>query len=600
MVRKTDYSNWSKEELIKELDRLKETTYGLVWHRDLPEERIDILINPDARTPQEVFPNEMKGRPFPVLKEEVSKALNIDKNKPTNLLIEGDNYHSLAVLNVTHQESIDLIYIDPPYNTGNKSWKYNNDFVDKDDAFRHSKFLAFMQKRLQLARTLLKNSGIIIVAIDDHEIFPLGMLMDEIFEERNKIGTAVVVHNPGGRQDELFMATSHEYMLIYAKNISEATFNNLSMSDKKFQEYKYEDEYGRFKLREFRRSGANSRKTDRPNLWYPIYVNPETGEASVNKTVGSIEVLPEDPKGIMRVWRWSPRTFMEKRDKYIVTKINNGVVSFYVKERESDSKGEKPKTIWNKSEYSAVNGTNALKNLLEEEFGDEKIFEYPKSPFLMKDILQVATKKDSVVLDFFAGSGTTGEALLALNNEDGGSRRFILCTNNELNGQERLLRERGLSEEDIQQYGICRRVTYPRLKAVMLGKQNNIEGLGGNLKYFTSYDFVEAKETDANKRKLVNKSTEMLCIKEDAFELVKDEDGYKIFKGKDNYLGIVFYEDSIEAYVTAIASIQGHFNTYVFSLGDDTHEQKFYNVIKKVTLCAIPEVILKVYREIFK
>ncbi|MBI4239984.1 hypothetical protein HY620_03270, partial [Candidatus Uhrbacteria bacterium] len=123
MARKINYDEWSKEELIKELRRIKETKYGLVWHRDLPEEKIDILINPDARTPNEMFPNEMAGKPFPILKETKGKEINGDKGKPVNLLIEGDNYHSLAVLNFTHQEAIDLIYIDPPYNTGAKDWK---------------------------------------------------------------------------------------------------------------------------------------------------------------------------------------------------------------------------------------------------------------------------------------------------------------------------------------------------------------------------------------------------------------------------------------------------------------------------------------------
>src|SRR3990167_9634620 len=130
MARKINYDNWSKEELIKELCRIKETKYGFVWHRDLPEEKIDILINPDARTPNEMFPNEMAGKPFPILKETKSKEVNSDKGKPVNLLIEGDNYHSLAVLNFTHKNRIDVIYIDPPYNTGNKDFTFNDKFVD--------------------------------------------------------------------------------------------------------------------------------------------------------------------------------------------------------------------------------------------------------------------------------------------------------------------------------------------------------------------------------------------------------------------------------------------------------------------------------------
>jgi adenine-specific DNA-methyltransferase len=182
-------------------------------------------------------------------------------------------------------------------------------------------------------------------------------------------------------------------------------------------------------------------------------------------------------------------------------------------------------------------------------------------------------KKDITILDFFAGSGTTAHAVLELNKVDGGNRKFILCTNNE--------------------NSICVEKTFPRIS-------NVIKYTKGNLKYFTAYDFVEAKETDRNKRKLVNQSTEMLCIKEDAFELVQEAEDFKIFRNHDKYLGIIFHEDSILDYVKAIKKIKGHFNTYTFSMTDDPHKEEFYEVEEKVTLCAIPEVILKVYREIFK
>jgi adenine-specific DNA-methyltransferase len=182
-----------------------------------------------------------------------------------------------------------------------------------------------------------------------------------------------------------------------------------------------------------------------------------------------------------------------------------------------------------------------------------------------------------------AGSGTTGHAVLQLNKEDKGNRRFILCTNNENN--------------------ICTDVCYPRIKKVIKGYKNSkgvdVAGLGGNLKYYAC-DYVEAEPTDQNKRKLVSESTEMLCIKESAFELVQDGSDFKIFKNADKYVGIIFYEEAIEGFKTAIKKIKGRFNVYVFSLGDDAHEKQFNDVKSRVTLCAIPEVILKVYREIFK
>jgi adenine-specific DNA-methyltransferase len=211
------------------------------------------------------------------------------------------------------------------------------------------------------------------------------------------------------------------------------------------------------------------------------------------------------------------------------------------------------------------------------------MFDYSKPEPLIKYLIDRIANKSSVILDFMAGSGTTGHAVLDLNKEDGGNRQFILCTNNENN--------------------ICTEVCYPRLKRVMNGYKNSdgndVSGLGGNLKYYIC-DFVEAEPTDRNKRKLVDESTEMLCIKENCFKLIDDNDNFKIFKSDDKYLGIIFYEDSISDYKKAILKIDGHFNTYVFSLGDDPHENQFLDVKDKVTLCAIPEVILKVYREIFK
>jgi len=244
---------------------------------------------------------------------------------------------------------------------------------------------------------------------------------------------------------------------------------------------------------------------------------------------------------------------------------------------EAMKKGLTPKSIWD-DVGTTTNGTQELEDIL-----GEKTFNNPKPVSLIRRILELATTKESIVLDFMAGSGTTGHAVLKHNQNDGGNRQFILCTNNENN--------------------ICTDICYPRIRNVIKGYKNtqgeDVAGLGGNLKYY-SCDFVEAEPTDRNKRKLVNESTEMLCIKENAFELVQDANDFKIFKNNKLYLGIIFYEEAIVDFKKAIKNIKGHFNTYVFSLGDDTHEKQFSDVIDKVTLCAIPEVILKVYREIFK
>lgn len=586
MARKINYDNWSKEELINELRRIKETKYGLVWHRDLPEEKIDILINPDARTPSEMFPNEMAGKPFPILKEVKGKELNNDKGKPTNLLIEGDNYHSLAVLSFTHYEAVDLIYIDPPYNTGNNDFIYNdrikNNYVQKDDPFKHSKWLAFMEKRLKLAKKLLKPSGLLFMSIDDNEVAQLRLLSDEIFEEKNFVATLPTIMNLKGNQDQFGFAGTHEYTLVYAKDITQAKIGQFLLNDDDIDDWE-EDQEGFFKKgANLKATGVNAPRAKRPNLFFPIFFTKDGDfyltDNDESKNKDDIKVLPiTDGKEMS--WRWSKDKIRNEKNNLIIEK-NNGTISIYKKQRPAfgDLPSKKPKTIFYKPEYSSGNGTAQLKDI----FG-EKVFNNPKPIDLIKDFVILASPKNGIILDFMAGSGTTGHAVLELNKEDGGNRQFILCTNNENN--------------------ICSDICYPRLKKVIKGYKNskseNVAGLGGNLKYYTC-DFVETEPTDRNKRKLVSESTEMLCIRENAFELVQDESNFKIFKNSDKYLGVIFYEEAIDDFKEAIKKIKGHFNTYVFSLGDAPHENQFADVKEKVTLCAIPEVILKVYREIFK
>jgi adenine-specific DNA-methyltransferase len=567
MARKINYDNWSKEELIKELRRIKETKYGLVWHRDLPEEKIDILINPDARTPSEMFPNEMAGKPFPILKEVKSKELNNDKGKLVNLLIEGDNYHSLAVLNFTHQEAVDLIYIDPPYNTGNDDFIYNDKiksgYVKRDDPFRHSKWLAFMEKRLKLAKNLLKKDGVIFMSIDDNEFAQLKLLSDEIFDEKNFV-IDVIWNSRKSVSSDAIVSQNHNHTLVYAKNVD--YLREVMKKSNKFklpaQEEKFSnpdnDPRGPWVADPFEAAGV------RKNLSYAIK-NPNTGETYYPVKGRHWAVLEQEYFKLL------------KDNRIIFGKNGKGKPSRKRFLSDAMKKGLTPKSIWD-DVGTTTNGTQEL----EEIFGDKK-FNNPKPVSLIRRILELASNKNSIVLDFMAGSGTTGHAVLELNKGDGGNRQFILCTNNENN--------------------ICTDVCYPRIKKVIKGYKNgkdeNVAGLGGNLKYYTC-DFVEAEPTDRNKRKLVSESTEMLCIRENAFELVQDKSDFKIFKNSDKYLGIVFYEEAINDFKKAIRKIKGHFNTYVFSVSDDPHEKQFADVKSKVTLCAIPEVILKVYREIFK
>jgi len=557
------------ERLKKELKKKKK--YGLVW-----EEK-----------PEEVV--EMCKEKLPVLKEVKNKEIITDKDKPINLLIEGDNYHTLSVLNYTHAKKVDVIYIDPPYNTGSSKWIYNNKYVDSEDAFRHSKWLSFMFKRLKLARNLLKDNGVIICTIDDYEIHSLGLLMDEIFGEKNRMSILVIESNPRGRTSNTFFATSHEYYLFYGRNASKCKIEEQPLNEEQSAVFKYKDEISYYRLLPMRKSGAASRRDDRPKQFYPIYVNKNTLKLSMTK-LSNIweELLPIDESGEERVWKLGK----ENCEKYIksgdvIAKKGKTGVKLYQKDRIKS--GRKPKTMWIDPKYDAsAHGTNLIAEIL----GKRNIFEYPKSLYAVIDSLKtiIRSNKNALVLDFFAGSGTTGHAILELNKEDSGNRKFILCTNNEDNNG--------------NGYKIAEDICYPRIEKVIKGYKNlkgeKVEGLGGNLKYFKT-DFVDYhKPTDKNKINLTKQATEMLCVKEGTFEKVVDNEKFKIFKNSSHYTSIIWDQTAIPAFKKAIKNVKGKISVYVFSLGDETFDDEFKDVKQKVKLSPIPEAILRVYRRIFK
>jgi len=593
-----DYTTWSKDELIKELKRIKETTYGLVWHRDVPQEKIDVLINPDARTPEEMFANEVAGKSFPVLKEVKGKEVVSDKKDQTHILIEGDNYHSLAVLNFTHQEAIDVIYIDPPYNTGNKDFKYTDsfksDYVDKDDPFKHSKWLSFMEKRILLARNLLKDTGVIFISIDHNELAPLKLLCDEIFEEKNFITNISRLMKSGGNKGRYF-SPNIDYVLVYAKEIEKLKEFRLPLEDDYIDKiYSRIEKEGERKGERYREMGLYQAGLDsRPNQRYWIecpdgsFVIPP-GETFPKNITSGEKIKPNKNDGI---WRWIFPRYQDELEKGNIV-FKKTKTSSLIDEKGNKSKWNIYTKIWLDdraddgrvptnflTEFENRSSSRELKEL-------DIDFQFAKPKNLIKWLIKITNQGNDIkVLDFMAGSGTTGHAVLDLNKEDGGNRKFILCTNNENK--------------------IATDVCQPRLQKAMKGYKNNrgekIEGLGGNLKYFTAYDFVESEPSDKNKHKLVNKCTEMLCIKEGIYDLITETDDYKIFKSHDDrYLGIIFYEDAIDEYKKAIKKIDEPINTYVFSLGDDPHTAQFTDVADKVVLQAIPEIILKVYQEIFR
>lgn len=479
---------------------IKGKKYGLVFEQH--REQIDEILEKNA----------------PVLTEQ--KELFIDNGGEMNFLIEGDNLAALKLLEKTHKGKIDVIYIDPPYNTGATNWRYNNDYVDKEDGYRHSKFISFLKERMYCAKKLMSQNGIIVCAIDDYEIHDTRMIMDEIWGEQNRLGTVVVVHNPRGRNDDTFIATMHEYLLFYAVDAKIASIGFFPLSEEDKKAYNKNDGISDYNETSFIRTGNNSLRTERPGLWYEIFYNPSSNTLSLKReTSKDILLLPINGKNEERCWRWSPETFLKNKDTELFVKKIKGEYRIYKKRRITDLEGRKPKTVWTDSKYDASsNGILMLQKI----FGGKNPFPYPKSLFAVLDCISISSMESSTILDFFAGSGTTGHAVMKLNAEDGGHRKFILCTNNENN--------------------ICRDVTYERLKTVIMGKRKDgsdyTEKYDASLKYY-KIDFVPIDD------KLYYEYADELLLH--IRELVELENGIN-FNG-NNEIAIVLTDDEMEHFV---------------------------------------------------
>ncbi len=428
------------------------------------------------------------------------------EGKPYHTIINAENFHALQLLLYCYAGQVDVIYIDPPYNTGARDWKYNNDYVDGKDQWRHSKWLSMMKKRLVLAKRLLKNTGLLLVAIDDHELHHLRALLDQIMGPENFITSICIEVNPAGQNiRENSPAISHDYCLIYSRNIEEAEIVPRLLTDAELQVFPEEDEIGPFLWDNLRRRGGNSTPKDRPGQWFPLYFHPETKQISLRRFGGSKEIWPIDPKGIKRIWRVNPAGFEREYSAGTVSVIEKAERLEIVKKSYLPM-GRKPKTLWKESIHSATSyGTKLLINII-----GANLFTYPKSLYLIRDCLKYWAKPESIILDFFAGSGTTFHATALLNATDGGNRRCILVTNNEVNEKlAKQLNGNGLLPGDrgFEKRGICESVTWPRCKYVTRGRRDDgtslpgayldgrelKEGFEENLEYFR-LDFLDPHE----------------------------------------------------------------------------------------------------------
>ena len=355
-----------------------------------------------------------------------------------NLIIHGDNLQALKALLPRYAGRVKCIYIDPPYNTGNEGWVYNDNVnsplmrswfeeqgvVDNEDLERHDKWLCMMWPRLHLLRELLADDGVIFISIDDNEQHHLRMMLDEIFGKENFIAQIVVQTNPRGRSLRRDIAQTHEYVLLYAKDIESGEIYKIPKPERSLAEYSKADEGGSYRLLRLRNTGIQffNRKT-RPNLFFPIYVNPAHGDTSLlPDSRFSVEVLPITAAGIEGCWTWSKGKIRENQALIVGQKVYGGEWRIYRKDYlRGESLFTRAKSLMTDKDVNHEIGKEMLTKL----FSDAP-FQHPKSPALIANLIRLACKSTDMVLDSFAGSGTTAHAVLALNKEDGGNRRFIL------------------------------------------------------------------------------------------------------------------------------------------------------------------------------
>ena len=375
------------------------------------------------------------------------KEDSVDWDNTQNLYIEGDNLEVLKLLQKSYLGKVKMIYIDPPYNTGN-DFVYHDDFAMSADEYAeasgsvdelgnkyiknmdsngrfHSDWCSMIYSRLMVARTLLTEDGVIFISIDDNEVENLRKICDEVFGESNKIAQLVIENNPRGRQSDAFFATSHEYLLCYAGNIDSATINGMSLSEKQKAEYKYEDEIGRYRLLGLRQRGVASLREDRPEMFFPIWVNPEDSSISLTYVEDWEEVIPKKSDGREGRWMWGKQKCINESNRLVAKLVSTRKeFDIFVKDylnKDGEQRTRKYKTIWSEKILNNQIGTQEVKAILGGDY-----MSFPKSTEYIKTIIQTGTSSSSLILDFFSGSSTTAHAVMQLNAEDGGNRKFIM------------------------------------------------------------------------------------------------------------------------------------------------------------------------------
>lgn len=517
--------------------------YGLVWENSIEDVEESLREN------------------VPVLTEVKDRAIindNETQKNPNHILIEGDNLEALTALTYTHEGKIDVIYIDPPYNTGNKDFVYNDSYVDSEDSYRHSKWLSFMSRRLKIAKRLLSDKGVIFISIDDNEQSQIKLLCDEIFGEINFVATLVWKSKSGGANDTSAFGVDHEYLLCFAKKSDNIHLNN----DKEAvvtTSYNKVDENGkRYSLDRLDKQSLGYLAS----LDFPI-IGPD----------GKVYVVEhKNPLNKKARWRWGKDTVEERYNELVFI-----YPYVYTKNYEKED-GQKPRSILFDERFGRTRtGSTDLSSII----GKQNIFTYPKPVKLIKYLTSISSRPSSIILDFFAGSGTTLHATMQLNAEDGGNRQCILVTNNENN--------------------ICEEVTYERNKRVINGyttpKGVAVEGLkSNNLRYFK----CEMKPRDLShqsKRELVKAMTDILRIKEDIYteqsifgrlSLAGKATLLRYFADGEKQMLIIYDTRVLPFIIREIPQLPGEIKVYIFADGAYPYTEDFRSVLEKVSLVALP------------
>ena len=599
-----ELSNEQKSDILQLISEQKK--YGIVWE-DSPEDvEENLRVN------------------VPVLVEDKDRAIisNAD-DAPNHILIEGDNLEALTALSYTHEGKIDVIYIDPPYNTGNKDFRYNDSFVDSEDGYRHSKWLSFMEKRLKIAKKLLSDKGVIFISIDDNEQADLKLLCDEVLGSASYVACIGWQRTYSTRNDSKGIPKEIESIIVYSKQ-SLWTPKKLPRTDKMNSLYKSPDNDPKpWTSSSVSAPGASTHQ----GMVYGIQ-HPFSGEM-MYPTIGRCWSLGQDSM-LANLNQWAKYKLVDihdydkraeicgissadvrkdvlaivldedletaKKNATNVLKRGNWPYFYFTNggkggiRRKTYLDNMEGRVVTNFFNYEECGHTDEAKKEIIAIFDGKAPFDTPKPTRLLKRIEQISTEKNSIILDFFAGSGTTLHATMQLNAEDGGHRQCILCTNNENN--------------------ICEEVTYERNRRVINGyttpKGMEVEGLHDNSLRYYKIDYAERENTAANREKLLRLATDMLCVKENIYNEERQFGSLnfkksiaRYFADNDKQMLIVYEPRAIEYIVkelrndASLASRQRPLKLYVYSDGAYAYNDEFEGLLDRVELTAMPNALIQ-------